>query len=116
MSEHTSSEPLPDEIIEPAKSHGPSGPRRILLLAAMSTLALGALMVPVEFDPDRTTLIREAAAEAGDITVMTFNQALGADLGSLLEEPSTEINAALLEVLEDLVATDFPARAERQAG
>jgi hypothetical protein len=32
-----------------------------------------------------------------------------------LEEPPSALNAALLGILEDLVATDFPARAQRQA-
>lgn len=46
---------------------------------------------------------------------MTLNQALGADLGALLDEPPSELNAASVELLEDLVAADFPARAQRQA-
>jgi hypothetical protein len=58
---------------------------------------------------------RVAAAEDRDIEAMTLNQALGADLSSLVAEPPDELNAALIEVLEDVVATDFPARAQRQA-
>jgi endonuclease/exonuclease/phosphatase family metal-dependent hydrolase len=77
----------------------------MLMLAAVSTFALGALAIPADF----------AAAQNRDIEVMTLNQALGADLGSLLEEPADDLNAALVAILEDLVAANFPARAQRQA-
>lgn len=50
-----------------------------------------------------------------DIKVMTLNQYLGADFASLLAPPGGDFNAALVTILEQIAATDFPARAERQA-
>jgi hypothetical protein len=72
--------------------------------------------VPVDFGLGRGSILtKAAAAENVDIEVMTLNQALGADLGSLLEEPAEDLNAALVAILEDLVAANFPAWAQRQA-
>jgi hypothetical protein len=50
-----------------------------------------------------------------DIKVMTLNQYFGADFASLLAPPGGDFNAALVAILEQIVATDFPARVERQA-
>ena len=55
------------------------------------------------------------AVASDDIRVMTLNQYLGGDLGSLIAPPGGDFNAALLTLLEQIAATDFPARVERQA-
>jgi endonuclease/exonuclease/phosphatase family metal-dependent hydrolase len=49
------------------------------------------------------------------IAVATQNQYFGADLTPLLLAPPDQVNAAFLKVLEDIAASDFPARARRQA-
>jgi endonuclease/exonuclease/phosphatase family metal-dependent hydrolase len=116
MSDRINAEPGSGQIIEPIAKRHPSRPHRMLMLVSASLLALGALAVPVDLGLDRGSLLTEAAAaEKVDIEVMTLNQALGADLVSLLDQPPDELNAALLDLLEGLVATNFPARAQRQA-
>jgi hypothetical protein len=55
------------------------------------------------------------ALARGDIEVMTQNQYLGADFSSLLAPPGGDFNAALVGILQQIAATDFPARAQRQA-
>jgi hypothetical protein len=55
------------------------------------------------------------ALAGDDIVVMTQNQYLGADFSSLLAPPGGDFNAALVRILQQIAATDFPARAERQA-
>jgi endonuclease/exonuclease/phosphatase family metal-dependent hydrolase len=58
----------------------------------------------------------EAAGRSRPIVgVVTQNQYFGADLTPLLAAPPDDVNAALLDVLEKMAATDFPARAQRQA-
>lgn len=55
-------------------------------------------------------------ATAGDeIKVLTQNQALGADFASLLAPPNGDFNGALVSIIKQVAATDFPARAQRQA-
>jgi hypothetical protein len=116
MSDRINAEPGSGHVIEPVAKRNPSRPHRMLMLVSASLLTLGALAVPVDFGLDRASILTEvAAADNVDMEVMTLNQALGADLGSLLEEPPSELNAALVDLLEDLVATNFPARAQRQA-
>ena len=115
MSDRINAEPGSGQVIEPAAKRHASRPHRMLMLASASLLTLAALAVPVDFDLDRGSILREAAAENVDIEVMTLNQGLGADLGALLEEPAEDLNTALVAILEDLVAANFPARAQRQA-
>jgi endonuclease/exonuclease/phosphatase family metal-dependent hydrolase len=55
------------------------------------------------------------ASARDDIKVMTLNQYLGADFASLLAPPGGDFNAELVRILEQIAATDFQARAERQA-
>ena len=55
------------------------------------------------------------AVASDDIKVMTLNQYLGGDLGSLIAPAGGDFNAALVALLEQIAATDFPARVERQA-
>jgi hypothetical protein len=55
------------------------------------------------------------AAARDDIKVMSQNQYLGADFTSLLAPPGGDLNAELVRILQQIVATDFPARAQRQA-
>lgn len=106
----------PDDSAEPAKSHDPRLRSQAIRLALASMLALGGLAIPIEFDPDQGMVVRKvAAAMDGDVEVMTLNQSLGADLASLLAAPAEDLNAALLEIIEDVAATNFPARAQRQA-
>jgi hypothetical protein len=49
------------------------------------------------------------------IAVATQNQYFGADLTPLAAAPPDQANAAFLEVLQNIAASDFPARARRQA-
>jgi hypothetical protein len=55
------------------------------------------------------------AVASDDIKVMTLNQYLGGDLGSLIAPAGGDFNAAVVAILEQIAATDFPARVERQA-
>lgn len=55
------------------------------------------------------------ASARDDIKVMTQNQYLGADFASLLAPPDGDFNAELVRILQQIAATDFPARAQRQA-
>jgi hypothetical protein len=55
------------------------------------------------------------AVASDDIKVMTLNQYLGGDFGSLIAPPGGDFNAAVVAILEQIAATDFPARLERQA-
>lgn len=55
------------------------------------------------------------ASASDDITVMTYNQYLGADFTPLAAPPDGDFSAALVSILEQIAATDFVARAERQA-
>ena len=55
------------------------------------------------------------ASARDDIEVMTLNQYLGADFASLLAPPGGDFGAELVRILEEVAATDFPARAQRQA-
>jgi endonuclease/exonuclease/phosphatase family metal-dependent hydrolase len=70
---------------------------KTVLAAALALLLSGAL----------------PASASHDIKVMTLNQYLGADFASLLT--AADFNAELVRILEQIAATDFPARAERQA-
>ena len=106
------------DIIElatnPSRGHG------MLMLFSASMLGLGMLTVPLELDLGRGRIAGNFAVAndgdaSGEIEVMTLDQALGADLGSLLATPPGELNAALLDLLEDIIAANFPARARRQA-
>ena len=97
----------------PAKNRDPSRSHRVLMLGSASLLLLARWPYRSTSIPIEEAIVKKvAAAASGDIEVMTLNQALGADLGSLLEEPPSELNAALLKVLEDIAATDFAARAQ----
>ena len=114
MSNHGNPRRNADETLEPARKRDPST-HRILRLAASTSLALGVFAVALSLYLGRESIFREAAAaENSDIKVMTLNQSLGADLASLLAAPGN-LNAALLDLLDDIAASDFPARAERQA-
>jgi hypothetical protein len=116
MYDHPSSEADPDDSVEPATNHKPYIRHQTLMVALASTVALGGLAIPVEFDPDQRSIVRKVAeAKDRNVEVMTLNQALGADLASLIAAPAEDLNAALLKVLEDIAATNFPARAQRQA-
>ena len=113
-------EPHSDTLIEPENCRDSGRTHRILTLVSTSLVFVGALAAPVDVDRHRgVTVGNLALAQSGDasgeIEVMTLNQALGADLVSLLDQPPDELNAALVNLLECLVATNFPARAERQA-
>ena len=113
-------EPHSDALIEPENCPDSGRTHRILTLVSTSLVFVGALTAPVDVDRHRgVTVGNLALAQSGDasgeIEVMTLNQALGADLVSLLDQPPDELNAALVNLLEGLVATNFPARAERQA-
>jgi endonuclease/exonuclease/phosphatase family metal-dependent hydrolase len=78
-----------------------------LLLAAM----IGAGPVQAAGDPD--VGLRKAP---GEVKVLTLNQYFGADLAPLLAASSLEaLNEAVLQVLAQAAANDFPARARRQA-
>lgn len=68
-----------------------------VLAAALALLLSGAL----------------PASARDDIRVMTLNQYLGADFASLLT--AADFSAELVRILEQIAATDFPARAQRQA-
>ena len=68
-----------------------------VLAAALALLLFGAL----------------PASARDDIRVMTLNQYLGADFASLLT--AADFSAELVRILEQIAATDFPARAQRQA-
>ena len=57
------------------------------------------------------TLLRDRPV----ITVATQNQYFGADLAPLLGAPSDQVNARFLKILQSIAASDFPARARRQA-
>ena len=62
------------------------------------------------------SLLSGTQALAGDdIEVMTYNQYLGADFASIVFTPPGEFNDALVEILQQIAATDFPRRAQRQA-
>lgn len=57
-----------------------------------------------------------ALADDGDITVMTYNQYLGADFSELAEaQDAAEFNMTLLGILERIAASNFEERAQRQA-
>jgi Endonuclease/Exonuclease/phosphatase family len=55
------------------------------------------------------------SAYAGNLEVMTQNQYFGADLAPLLSAPDSEFNAALVNVLHQMAATNAPARIKAQA-
>jgi hypothetical protein len=74
---------------------------RKVLAAALALLLSGALPASARHE------VRH------DIKVMTVNQYLGADFASLLAAP--DFSAELVRILEQIAATDFAARAERQA-
>ena len=79
-------------------------------LAALG-LALTAGAVPAAGSPTEVP-----AVVPGQLRVVTQNQYLGADLGPLLSATGqTEFNAAVVSLLRRIVATDVPARLERQA-
>jgi endonuclease/exonuclease/phosphatase family metal-dependent hydrolase len=74
-------------------------------------VTLGAAPVLAADDPDGPLL-----GAPGRLGVVTQNQYLGADLGPLLGAPDrAAFNAAVVALLRQIAATDFPARAERQA-
>ena len=108
-------EPDSNSIIEPENRRSLRNAHRTLTLVSASLVAVGALAAPVEIDRLGKPARAQGSEALGDLEVMTLNQALGADLGALLEEPPDELNAALVELLENIVAADFPARAESQA-
>jgi endonuclease/exonuclease/phosphatase family metal-dependent hydrolase len=57
-----------------------------------------------------------ARSETGPVIgVLTQNQAFGADLTPLVAAPPDEVDAALLDVLAAITATDVPARMRKQA-
>ncbi len=58
-----------------------------------------------------------AAAPVGEtrLQIMTYNQYLGGDLEPLLSAGEGDFNAALLQVLQQVAANDFQARARAQA-
>ena len=49
------------------------------------------------------------------VKMMTQNQYLGADFASLATQPPEDVNRALVRILRQIAATDFRARAQRQA-
>ena len=54
----------------------------------------------------------QAATAVGKIDIMTMNQYLGADLDPIVEaEDPIEFNEAVVAVLEEVAANDFPSRA-----
>ena len=108
MSAHNASLPSRDDITKPANS---SRACKMPTLLSASLLALGCVAVPIGFDADQGAIVVKAAA-AEAVTVMTFNQFIGADLGLLA---GSDLNAGVVELLEGIAATDFPARAQRQA-
>ena len=73
---------------------------------ALTAEAASAAGVPAEIQ----------AGGPGQLGVVTQNQYLGADLGPLLSATDrAEFNAAVVSLLEQIAATDVPARLERQA-
>ena len=56
-----------------------------------------------------------AQAGAAEVKVMTQNQYLGSDFVSLATQPPEDVNRELVKILRQIAATDFRARAQRQA-
>ena len=54
-------------------------------------------------------------AAAAEVKVMTQNQYLGEDFASLAAQAPEDINRELVRILRQIAATDFRARARRQA-
>ncbi len=81
------------------------------------SLRLAAVLPVVLSLPAGPPAAAAGAAERGPaaISVLTQNQYLGADLAPLVATSPSDANAALLDVLEQIAASDFPARVQRQA-
>jgi hypothetical protein len=55
------------------------------------------------------------AQVSAEVRVMTQNQYLGADFASLAAQPPEDVHRALVQILRQIAATDFRARAQAQA-
>ena len=85
---------------------------RIMPLTGSLLLSTTLAIAPVQAAGNPGLERPEARGEA---LVMTLNQYLGADLTPLLTASAATFNAAVLQVLRQVEANRFPARARRQA-
>lgn len=93
-----------------------AGARRCLRAIPIRRRGLIALFPMLGLFLLAPTLGAAPAVAGGALAVMTQNQYLGGELTSLLNAPDpAAFNTRLVQLLRRIAATDFPARARRQA-